>query len=115
MNLRQLSLLEYHRGLGDFAVTPNEPSFFILDLDDPTGRDIAASIKGAPDLEAYRASLTEGQIPSLTITLTLGVMNALIETGWNLSAKPAPPSNMFYIVIVSGGVVIALLPKELNQ
>ena len=119
MTKRQLALLEYHRGLGDFSVTSDMPAFFILDLEDDDARGIAESIKdtGGPDnIDGFiKFALEGGKIPSLTARMPLGSMNAIIEAGWDLTAKPEPPESMFYIVLISGGVVIALLPKELNQ
>jgi hypothetical protein len=114
MTQRQLALLEYHRDVGDFATTATHPAVFILDLDDREARTIAAITEPDPKkIEDHRATCAATDcFPSLVVATDIGATNAILE-GFGISAKPEPPRSMFYIVIVSTGVVVALLPKGL--
>lgn len=70
MTHRQLALIEYHRDVASFAVTPAQPVFVILDLEDSTGFEIASTMQPhcAERRDAIKAT---GAYPAFTLLLSI--------------------------------------------
>jgi hypothetical protein len=114
MTNRQLALVEYHRDLASFAVTPKQPVFVILDLDDATGFEIASTMQ--PNCADRRDSIkASGAYPAFTLLLSIADANRLIAQGWP-QMKPIaapPPGFLPMIVIAEERCLSVLIPKEL--
>lgn len=113
MTERQLALIEYHRDLASFAVTPAQPVFIILDLEDSTGFEIASTMQKncAQHRDSIKAS---GAYPAFTLLLSITDANRLIESGWpQLKRIAAPPKGMIPMLVISDERCLSvLIPKE---
>jgi hypothetical protein len=112
MNKRQLSLIEYHRDVASFAVTPVQPVFVILDLEDEAGFEIASTMQAncADKRDSIKAS---GSIPAFTLLLSIPDANRLIENGWpQMKRISPPPTGMIPMLVISDDRCLSvLIPK----
>lgn len=113
MTHRQLVLIDYHRDVASFAITPAHPVFVVLDLEDEAGFEIASSMQ--PNCEHNRDSIkASGSIPAFTLILSIPDANWLIEHGWPQMKRisPPPPGMIPMLVISDDHCLSVLIAKE---
>jgi len=113
MTKRQLALIDYHRDVASFAVTPAQPVFVILDLEDSAGFEIASTMQPscADKRDAIKAA---GAYPAFTLILPTPDANRMIAHGWPQMKPigPVPPGMIPMIVIADERCLSVFIPKE---
>ena len=114
MTSRQLALMNYHRDVANFGVTPEAPVFVILDLEDSAGFEIASSMQSncADKRDSIKAT---GSIPAFTLALPIPDANRLIAHGWpqlKRIANPPMPGMIPMLIISEERCLSVLIPKD---
>lgn len=105
MTAKQKALYLHHRDTANLMTSKSLPVFWVLDLEDETGFELAAAVQDpARTAEARDLTSAQGSIPALTAATSLESANKTLATLWS---RP-PLSEGRYMAVVSDGSMTVL-------
>ena len=105
MTEKQKALYAHHLDTAKLMTTTASPVFWVLDLEDETGFELAAAVQDPVRNAAARdITLAQGSIPAMTAATTLDSANKTLAALW--SRPPMPEGR--YMAIVSDGSLTVL-------
>ena len=123
MTPRQTALFKYHMDTAKLLASKQEPVFWVLDLEDPIGFEMAVAIEARPTgsdpvrigstgnarlLDAKNSILSTDCIPASTAITTLDMANHVLNDGWK--SGPLPVGVRFMALVSEGRIAVCQLP-----
>jgi len=115
MTKRQSALFEHHMDTAKLMATKREPVFWVLDLEDPIGFAMAASLdphNEARLIDAKNSILATNCYPASTAITPLVMANQVLLDGWKVG--PLPEGHRFMAIVSEGRITVAQLPDTFS-
>ena len=110
MTTRQTALFEHHLDTAKLMATKREPVFWVLDLEDPIGFAMAASLDPHGEvrlIDAKNSILSTNCYPAFTAITSLVMANQVLLDGWKVG--PLPEFHRFMAIVSEGRIAILQL------
>ena len=115
MTNRQTALFDHHLDTAKLMASKREPVFWVLDLEDPIGFAMAASLDPHGEarlIDAKNSILSTDCIPASTAITPSDMANHVLQDGWKLG--PLPQGHRFMAIVSDGRLAVCKLPDAFS-
>ena len=104
MTEKQKALYLHHLDTAKLMTTTATPVFWVLDLEDETGFELASTLQDPSRIaEARNLTSAQGSIPAMTAATTLESANKTLAALWS---RPPMPKGRYMAVVSDGSLTV---------